>query len=183
MDDLSDIEQAFLAHVGAGGTFQGFAAENGYSSAWAKWKSREIRRKLGVSTIGEAVAKMAEENGTGEGVSRADFDKLTGLVSGLHDAIDELARAKPSEQPAAREQVQERQLSLKDHAAALGISIDDVKKLLEEKDYERFKANQERLERERAAEDEEDDDGEDEGGRGIGGVIRDGLGGIRNVQR
>ena len=174
MDVLTGSDREFLAALAAGESAAGYARSHSYSLPWAKWKSREVRRKLGVSTIGEAVAAMAEIN---EGVSRADFDKLTKLVNGLGEAVEDLARARPSEQPAAQQQVQERQLDLKDHAKARGLSLADVERLKEEKDYERFKTFLDRYEHEEPEEEPEN------GATSLGDKIRDGLGGIRNVKQ
>lgn len=181
MDVLSDQEKDLLASVAAGGTLAGYSRDHDYSVAWGKWKGREIRRKLGVATLEEAIRVSQGE--PEPGVSRADFDRLSGLVEKLGDSLEELAQARPAEQPAARAEVRERELSLKDHAKALGLSLADVELLKEERDYERFRAMQERLEAERAEEAAEAaaSGGNDEG-KGAGQRILDGLGGIRNVK-
>lgn len=121
--------------------------------------------------------------GLTEQVSRTDFDKLTGLVSSLADAVENLAKAQPSEQPAARAEVRERQLDVKDHAKALGLSLDDVKRLQDEKEYDKFRTMQERLDKERAEADAATNgELDDEDTRGVGQKLVDGLGGIRNVK-
>jgi hypothetical protein len=60
------------------------------------------------------------------GVSRADFEKLTGLVSRLGDSLEELAK-RPGDS-GRQEQVAQRELDVKDHAKALGLSLEDVEK-------------------------------------------------------
>ena len=180
MDVLSDQEKDLLAAVAAGGTLAGYAREHDYSVAWGKWKGREIRRKLGVSTLEEAIRVS---QGEPESVSRADFDKLSGLVERLSDSLEELASARPAEKAEARAEVRERELTLKDHAKALGLSLADVELLKEERDYEKFRAMQERLERERAEEEQEEEEPPTNGEpKGAGQRILDGLGGIRNVK-
>jgi hypothetical protein len=177
VEGLSDGDREFLAVLGAGSTIAAAARTLGYSPHWGKWKSRSLRRRFGVETIWEAVA-MAEDDGTG--VSRADFEKLFGAFTKLSEAVDEMAK-RPGE-PAAQQAVTERQLDVKDHAKALGLSLDDVEKLKGEKRYEEFRSMQERLDAERAAADDEIEDDDDAGngtGKGLGDVIRDGLGGIR----
>ena len=176
MDVLSPVDVDLLESLLAGGTIAGYARAHDYSRDWGKWKSREIRRKLGVDTIEEALAAMRDDD---DGVSRADFDKLTGMVGKLGDALEELTK-KPGDS-GAQQNVRERELDVKDHAKALGLSLEDVEKLKGEKEYERFKTMQDRLDAERAAEDDDDDSGNG-GGTGIGQQIRDGLGGIRNVK-
>jgi hypothetical protein len=176
---LLPSDRKFLAALRDGDSMAAYAREHGYTLHWAKWKSRSVRRRLGVDTIGEAIAAMADE----DGVSRGEFEKLMGLVGKLGDSVDELARRPDSQ--AARQQVAERQVSLKDHAAALGLTLEDVEKLKGEQEYERFKAMQQRLSEETALEDDADDEGEgeDEGdGKGSVRTFVDGLGGIRNVK-
>ena len=177
---LSERDRDFLAALAAGETINDYARRNNFSLAWGSWKSREVRRKLGVATIREAVRMSEQEK---EGVSRSDFDKLTGLVAKLGDAIEDLAK-RPNE-PAAQQQVRERELDVKDHAKALGLTLDDVERLKGEKEYERFKAMQERLERERDEELDDDDGGGDGNGAGKGGIgqVLDGLGGLSGVRK
>ena len=125
-----------------------------------------------------------------DGVSRAEFDKLMGSFTQLQEALDELrdvaANGTGAETHAASSNVQQRQLSVREAAAALGLSVKDVERLHDEKDYGRFKAFQERLAAEQAAaappggEEDEEEDGE---GGGLLEQVRDGLGGIRNVRR
>ncbi len=180
MDGLTDAERAFLAGLRGGDTIDAAAARLGYSSHWGKWKSRELRGRLGARTIREAVA-MADDDDT---VSRSDFEQLTKLVGRLGDALEDLAK-RPGDE-GKQERVRERELDVKDHAKALGLSLDDVEKLKGEKEYERFRAMQERLDAERAAADEGEGEGEGEGdgenGGGIGTRILDGLGGARHVK-
>lgn len=177
---LNESDLLFLGALRDGQPAAAYAREHGYSNAWAKWKSKEVRRKLGVPTIREAIAMSTGENETG--VSRADFEKLTSLVGSLGESIDELTK-RPADQ-GAQQQVRERELDVKDHARALGLSLDDVQKLKDEKDYDRFRKMQERLDTERAAaleDDDDDDDGGDE--RSAGQKIMDGLGGVTNRPR
>lgn len=177
LDGLTDAENAYLDGLRSGETSNGYARRLGYSESWGKQKSRRIKRKLGVETIGEAVA-MSE---AASEVTKADFDKLTGLVSRLGEAVEELAK-RPSDQ-AQQQVVRERELDVKDHAKALGISLDDVQRLKEEKDYDRFKAMQARLDKEREEEAAAAGEGDDNGDtRGLGERILDGLGGVTNVK-
>lgn len=164
---------ALLESLVAGGTIAGYTREHGYSKPWGKWKSREIRRKLGVQTIEEAIAAMGVDD---DGVSKADFDKLTGLVGKLGDAVEELTK-RPNDAN-QQQQVRERELDVKDHAKALGLSLEDIERVKGEKEYANFKKMQDRLDAEREEE-------EGEGGNGAGSLgdrIRDGLGGITNVK-
>lgn len=177
---LSDRDLDLLDHLAAGGSVAGYAREHHFSTHWAKWTSRNIRHKLGVDTLEEAVAVSETER---EAVSRADFDKLTGLVTKLGDAIEDLAKAGPARREEARETVRERELDVKDHAKALGLTLEDVERLKGEKEYERFKAMQDRLERERE-EEEGGEEGEENGaGKGGLGQVLDGLGGLSGVKR
>ena len=174
-DELSPVDVALLDWLLGGGTIVGYGREHSYSRDWGKWKSREIRRKLGVSTIEEALQLMAQED---EGVSKADFEKLTGLVGKLGDAIEELAK-RPAD-PAQQQQVRERELDVKDHAKALGVSLEDVEKIRGEKEYEKWLA----FEKRRIEEEEAEEGGNGSaGGKSLGDTIRDGLGGIRNVKQ
>lgn len=173
---LNESDRAFLGALRDGQAAAEYARTHGYSTAWAKWKSKQIRAKLGVQTIGEAVTMSSTENENG--VSRADFEKLTGLVGKLASSIEDLIE-RPSDQ-GAQQQVVQRELDVKDHAKALGLSVEDVTKLLEEKDYEKFRRNADRLEAERvAAETEEEETEEAEEGTSV----LDGLGGIGNLVR
>jgi hypothetical protein len=178
VDGLTTAETDFLDALRRGETGNGYARRLSYSESWAKQKSRRIKQKLGVSTIGEAIAMSSTESENG-GVSRSDFEKLTGLIGKLASSIEDLVERPDSN--AAQQNVVQRELDVKDHAKALGLSVDDVSKLLEEKDYERFRKMQDRLDAERAATDESggDDDDDDEQS---GGVL-DGLGGIGNLVR
>lgn len=177
MSALDESDRAFLHAIAEGETAVAYARRHNYSDDWAKFKSRRVRGKLGAATLREAVA-MADDD---TGVSRADFEKLTGLVTRLGDSLEELAR-RPNDQ-GQQQQVRERELDLKDHAKALGLTVEDVERLKGEKEYRRFKEMQERLDQERAEADDNDDDGDGGGngaGRGIGDRILDGLGGITN---
>ena len=174
-DELSPVDLDLLDSLISGGTIAGYGREHGYGRDWGKWKSREIRRKLGVATIEEAVAKMSS---TDDGPSKADFDKLTGLVGKLGDAVDELVK-RPND-PGQQQQVRERELDVKDHAKALGLSLEDVEKIRGEKEYEKWLA----FEKRRIEEEEAEEGGNGSaGGKSLGDTIRDGLGGIRNVKQ
>jgi hypothetical protein len=178
---LSEADHEFLAALRGGLTANAYARRVGYSTAWAKKKSRKVRDHYQVATIEEALEMSEREQET---VNRADFDRLMGAVGKLGDAVDELKNSRGTERPAAEERVRERELDVKDHAKALGLSLDEVEKLKEEKDYQRFKKMQDRLELERADELEAVEGEQDEnGGGGLGEKIRDGLGGIRNLER
>lgn len=182
--ELRNRDRDYLAYLRDGGTGADYARQHGFSRHWAKWKSRSLRERLGVATLEEAIQLMDDDEA---GVSRADFDRLTQLVDGLGDAVEALTRAAPEDRNGARHEVQQRQLSLKDHAKALGLSLADVEKLQEERDYGRFKKWTDRLAAEKAAaleaEGDDDDEDDDDGDDGVGRRILDGLGGIRNVNR
>ena len=143
---LSASDREFLEAVGQGESAAAYARRKNYSRDGAKWKSKAVRKKLGVDTLGEAI-QMSE--GASEGVGKADFARLESLVGKLGDALEDLIRAKPADQPAAQQQVAQRELDAKDHAKALGLDMKDVEAMLGEKDYARFKANQDRLDKER----------------------------------
>lgn len=182
MAGLSERDRDFLAALADGETQAAYARRNSFGSDWARWKSREVRHKLGVDTIEEAIEAMGDDD---QSVSKSDFDKLTGLVTRLGESLEEFARARPHEQPAAREQVQQRELDVKDHAKALGLSVEDIEKLKGEKEFARFREMQDRLDAERA---EEGDDGVDDAdangaGKTLGEKVRDGLGGITGVKQ
>ncbi len=178
MDGLSERDQDLLTALAGGETLNDYARRHNYSLAWGQWRSRELRRLLGVATLREAVLMS---QGEGEGVSRGDFEKLFSAVSGLTDAVEEM-RKRPSEPQ--QQQVRERELDVKDHAKALGLSLEDVERLKGEKEYEKWLAFETR--RQKELDEEEGVEGEGEGengkGKGIGEQIRDGLGGIRNVK-
>ncbi len=114
------------------------------------------------------------------GVSKTDFDKLTGLVSKLGDAIEELGK-RPND-AGQQQQVRERELDVKDHAKALGLSLEDVERLKGEKEYERWLGFETRRQKELEELDETDDDTGGNGDKPLSEKIRDGLGGIRNVK-
>jgi hypothetical protein len=103
------------------------------------------------------------------------------LVSKLGESLEELTK-RPS--PANEQNVRDRELDVKDHAKALGLSLEDVERIRGEKEYEKWLGFETR--RLKELEDaEEEDGGEGEGnggGKGFGEQIRDGLGGIRNVK-
>lgn len=176
---LNDSERSFLGAVREGESAAAYARRNNYSPDWAKWMSKQIREKLDVHTLREAVT-MAEEN---EGVSRGDFDKLFGAFTKLSDTVEELAK-RPND-PAAQQQVRDHELDVKDHAKALGLSLDDVEKLKDEKEFGKFKAMQDRLDKERleAEAEEDEDDSANGGGKTLGEKVRDGLGGISGVKQ
>lgn len=178
---LSEPERRFLDAYREQGTIRGAAVSLNYTPAWGFWMARKVRQSLGgLATIREAV--MADENGDTPSVSRKDFEGLLSRFEDLQDALDDLAKARRDDgrenQPAQQQQVAQRELSLKDHAKALGLSIADVEHLQEERDYGKFKKFLERLEK------EEDEQaaavGDDE--KGLKDKFVDGLGGIRNVR-
>lgn len=181
---LSELELSLLAALRRGIPVREFARMHNYSHDWAKWKSREIRRKLGVQTLREAM-EMTDGDA---GISRADFDKLAGVVQATQDAIADLAKAvTPGQRSDAQAQVQARELDEKEMAKRLGVSLDDVRKIREENDYQAFRKHQERLDKERAdaaaaaaANENSEGDGK---GDGDGGRLVDGLGGISNLLR
>lgn len=90
---------------------------------------------------------MADE----AGVTRSEFEGLQALIKQTNEAIENLAKASPQDKQAAETQVRERELSEKDLAAKLGISLDDVKRVRDENEYGKFKTMQERLDAEKAA--------------------------------
>jgi len=181
---LSESDLAFLDALRGGESAPAYAARIHYSKDWAKWKSRQIRDKLGVATIKEAI-RLADE----AGVTRAEFDGLMKAVAQTNEAIAKLAEAaSPSEKEHAQAQVQARELDEKEMAKRLGISLDDVKKIRDENDFAKFKAHQERLEKERAEADAAaaaagNGDGGEEGDGEDGGSVLDGLGGVFNLGR
>lgn len=175
---LDDSDRAFLAALAAGETARDYAARQHYGPDWAKWKSRRIRRILGVDTIREAI-RMSES----EAVSRGEFDTLVSLINRLGESMEKLAE-RPND-TGQQQVVARRELDVKDHAKALGLTVEDVEKLKGEKEYARFRAMQERLDAERAAA-EEEEGGEEEDGEGEQsglGKVLDGLGGITNVRK
>lgn len=115
-----------------------------------------------------------------EGVSRADFDKLTGLVAKLGDSLEELAK-RPNDQ-GAKDDAARRDLDVKDHAKALGLSMEDVQRIQDDKDYKRWLAFDERRQKELEEEEAEQEANGAGQSKGLGEQIRDGLGGIRNVR-
>lgn len=173
---LSESDRSFLSALAGGETIAGYCRSHGYSRHWGKWKSRDLRRRLGVETIGEAVL-MADE----DGISRKDFEQLTGLVGSLATAVEDLA--KRPQAPEAKETVRERELSVKELAEKLGLTPEDVERVKGEKEYERWKKFEERRLQELADEEGEGEgDGNGAPAGGLGEKIRDGLGGIRNVK-
>ena len=172
MADLSESEREFLDLLRSGLTVAGAAERMHYSSHWGKWKARQLREKLGVETI-RKVRLMADGDGLEPGITRAEFTKLQEAIAATNRAIEGLAESVSSgERKNGESVVQERVYTEKEHAKALGISLEDLGKLREEQDYSRFRAMQERLERERQEAEEEENEPQ-----------RDGLGGIRNLTR
>lgn len=169
---LSESDLAFLDALRAGESAPHYAERIHYSKRWAKWKSRRIRDRLGVATIKEAV-RLSEE----AGVTRSEFEGLQALIKQTNEAIENLAKASPQDKQAAETQVRERELSEKDLAAKLGISLDDVKRVRDENEYGKFKTMQERLDAERAAVVAEEEKLEEEKPQ------TDGLGGVFNLTR
>jgi hypothetical protein len=168
---LNESDHAFLQAVASGETAKDYAARCFYGPDWPKWKSRRIRRILGVQTIREAI-EMTDDT-----VSRKEFDTLTSLINRLGEGLEKLAE-RPDDN--GRQQVvAQRELDVKDHAKALGLSLEDVEKLKGEKEYGRFKAMQDRLDKERS-ELEDDENEEEEEETSAGRKILDGLGGITN---
>ncbi len=164
---LNASEREFLQAVEAGESQAAYARRQHYSRDWAKWMSKKVRAKLGVTTLGEAIAMS--EGGDG---SAAKLDKLTSLIEATNDAVAALAKAvTPQQQQQAQQQVVEREMDEKEMAKKLGLSLDDVAKVREEKDYQVWKKNEERRQKELAEE-----QGEVE-------PQRDGLGGILNLAR
>jgi DNA-binding transcriptional MerR regulator len=174
---LSERDRDFLAAISRGESINDYARRHNYSLDWGVYESRKVRRHYGVKTIREAV-EMAEDDA---GVSRADFDKLTGLVSKLGESLEELVR-RPND-PAAQQQHRERELDVKDHAKALGLSLDDVEKLKGEKEYEKWKAFEDRRLKELEEEEPEPESDSEGNGGGTLDKIRDGLGGLSGVKK
>ena len=73
IDALRDSDLAFLDAIRDGTSMREAARRLNYSPAWAKKRARQIKDRLGVDTIEEALA-MSE--GASDGVGKADFDKL-----------------------------------------------------------------------------------------------------------
>lgn len=177
MELLNDTDRDFLAWLRQGKTIASYCSSHGYSREWGKWKSRQIRHLLGVETIGEAVV-MADDDA---GVSKLDFDKLFGAVGKLSDAVDELAKRPTTEK---QETVRERELDVKDHAKALGLSLEDVERLKGEKEYTKWLEFETR--RQKELDDEEAEEGGGDNGvkpKGTVEKVLDGLGGIKNVKQ
>ncbi len=172
---LTDAEVAFLDALRTGESANGYARRLDYSESWAKQKSRRIKLKLGVPTIREAL-QMTDDQ-----VSRGEFDTLVSLINKLGKSLEDLAD-RPQDK-GQQQVVAQRELDVKDHAKALGLTVEEIEKMKGEKQYAQFKSMQERLDAERAAlEDEDDDEGEGDQ-RGVGEKILDGLGGVKNLRR
>jgi len=116
-----------------------------------------------------------------QGITRAEFEGVQKALKDVADAIEELRNAKPADVPAAQAQVQARELTLKDHARALGLTVEEVTTMQEEKEYERFKARQARLDKEKA-DAAAAANPEPEPQPGVVQRVVDGLGGVRNVK-
>ena len=173
LEPLSEKDLAFLAALRNGESANGYARRSHYSIRWAKWKSAEVRRKLGVKTIGEAIA-MSET--APEGVSKADFEALRQMIDATNKAVMDLSEASTArEKEEGKEEVRVREMDEREMAKKLGISLDDVSKIREEREYERYKKFEER----RAAELAEEEGSEEER-RSTFDQMRDGLGGIKH---
>lgn len=133
----------FLEALRRGERPRAYARRVGYSDAWAKFESRKVRRLLGAQTLEEAVS-MSE-------VTAEDLSAIRRELRDLREAQEKLAAAKtPAAKEEAREDVREAKDDLDAELRRRGLSRADLDELQESKEYERFKARQERLEAERA---------------------------------
>ncbi len=158
-----------------------YARRSNYSFPWAEKKSKQIRRKLGVQTIEEAV-EMSELAGL-EG-------RIGGLEKKLDDAISKLAAAAtPQQVNNATDSVR----SIQDELRARGLTLGDLDEAAARKQDakidERVAAalklrDEQTAEEARLAAEGGGDGGGDGDGDGDGdgaGSKRDGLGGVRNL--
>lgn len=147
MVELTEAEWRFLDALRAGESANAYARRSHYSHDWAKWVSRRIREKLSVPTIREAI--------TLTDISREDFDALKTELRELKEAQAELVAAQKSGSKRriadARDDVAEAREDLDGELKSRGLTRRDLDQLAEEKEFERFRARQERLEAERAA--------------------------------
>ena len=119
-------------------------------------------------------------------VGRGEFDALKALIESTNQAVGKLAEAvTPQEKEEAKQAVVEREMDERTMAKRLGISLEDVQRVRDENEYGKFKKMQDRLDKERAdaAAEVEDEDETTDNGKTIGEKVRDGLGGIRNLDR
>lgn len=175
---LTEADRAFLAARARGVPGTVFAREHGYSRHWPKWKSRQIRRRFGVATLEEAF-RLSE-------ITREEFDSIRRGQEELRDAIRRLDTARtPEAQRDARADVRDARADLDTELRRRGLSEADLDKLQDEKEYEKFKARQARLDQEReeeaAKKAEADAKAEEERlAKEAEEKKRDGLGGRRN---
>jgi uncharacterized protein YdiU (UPF0061 family) len=157
---LKPIDRLFVDAVANGVSAQAFAREHHYSVSWAQWKSKQIRERLGVQTMGEVIRSVSEMTADERAEARQ-------LIRELREAKAELEKAKtPAAKEEAREDIRDAEADLRKLAAASGVSVEDLKKLQAEKRYAENKDFQSRYESEReaerlAAEAETDDDEEE----------------------
>lgn len=156
-----------------------YARRSNYSFPWAEKKSKQIRRKLGVTTIGEAV-EMSD---------LAGFEtRLSGLEQQLKEGLAAITAAvTPAEVKGAESSVR----SIQDELRARGLTLGDLDEAaarkqdakIDERVADALKRRDEQAAEEArlAAEAEGDGDDDDSNG-GIVSRVRDGLGGVRNVQ-
>lgn len=172
MAELTERERQFLAALRTGISGNQYARDSHYSESWAKQMSKRIKAKLGVETIMEAIL-MSET--APEGVSKADFEALRKAIDATNKAVAELAEASTArEKEEGKEEVRVREMDEKEMAKKLGISLDDVAHIREEREYERYKKFEERRQAELAEEEDEE-----ERRSGFDRMV-DGLGGIKH---
>lgn len=135
----------FIEALRAGETARGYAIRNHYHPQWAKWEAKKIKQKLGASTLEEAI-RLSE-------ITAEDVAAIRREQRELKEALARLeAASTPKQKADAREDVRDARADLDAELKSRGLTREDLDKLQEEKEYERFKTRQDRLESEKAAE-------------------------------
>jgi hypothetical protein len=156
---LDEIDRAFLAAIRGGESAQSYARRIGYSGKWAEWKSKEIRRKLGVTSMKEALA-VSE-------LTAEEIAEIRKLKKELEEAKRDLAAAKtPGQRASAREDVAEAKSDLDDELRRRGLTRADLDELQQKKEDDRIDARiaarEEARRLEAEAADADDDEADDE---------------------
>jgi hypothetical protein len=162
---LDDSDVAFLDAIRAGETANGYARRLNYSVPWAKWKSKQVRAKLGAATIGEAVAMTEVTRSDLSDLERRITESVSATISKLTEGLARpSADDAPTKQSAASDLASElrlRGLTLKDLDAAAEAKFNErVAATVDAKLAEREAA----AEAERKAKEAEENGGGDEGG-------------------
>jgi len=179
IDGLTASDRAFLDAIRSGESARSYARRNNYSTKWAEWKSRAIRRRLGVATLREAV-EVSEVAGL--------ETKVADLSRKLDAALDAFAKATtPAEKESTGDRVESSASALQAELRARGLTMKDLDEKAEEKFQSRVDARVRAALEERdrvAAEEAEARAAEEASGKGKGTLdkIVDGLGGVRNVK-